>query len=1046
MRPRCRLTLAISGCLLLSPGLAGAQQALPEPGEAGNPESWRGAEFKADWGLAGMGAEYAYARGLSGRGLALGLIDTGVALDHAEFRGRGHVSLHLGAANCGGSADVIVLRDGSRCFASDGDQPRVDIENSKIDKEASTSKFIYSDHGTHVAGSMVASRDGKGMHGVAFDSRLVAARYYGDRLEVERFDEDGVPNVKRYSTPNARTAELMAEAYQKMHANNVRAVNFEVWQPVKAKPANANTVEALDASYRRAQAYLDALVDSSVKYGIVTVIAAGNDDGRIANIYPSLPVFRQDAEAHWLAVVNVDAKSQLHDRSSICAQAKQWCIAAPGTDIYSTYIKDGISGSIEGEIDLAATDPIRVNLKRTTPTLNYGTLSGTSMAAPHAIGALALIMERYPYLTAMQARDVLLTTARDIGEPGIDEKFGWGLIDLKKGMEGYGQLRVDTDVVMNARAGGSKVWSGEAWDDWQNNIDGPGALTKSGAGWLRLSGDNRFAGATIRSGVLELSGDNRLGGAIKLEGGQLLVSGDVDDTPVEVRQGVLTVNGHITGGKTRIEAKGRLQGTGTLAATDMAGTVAPGGTALGKLQINGDYVQRTGSVYEVNVQAPSASDQLAVQGKATLEGGTVQVIPEAGNVLLGQRYTVLTATGGVSGEFAKVDQNEALPFLRWQLQYVPQAVQLNVVRGQLLSAAARTSNQAAVARAVDAAPMQHAMPGLLTQLRWEQAAPALDSVSGEVHASTQAALIQAGSMVRDVVAARSRLGQDAFTRQGTAIGRRGVWVDVAQAGGQLQDHGGNAAPMRYNASAQLLGYDVQFERGASLGMVVGMGKTDAQLGERASRSESASRYLGVYGGQHWGGLGVRAGVLRAQDTVRTQRTVSVATHTAAPRARYTTGTQQRFVEFGYQWQGEQWGAEPYLQWANLRHSSPAMTETGGVEALTSTRSRQQLNVYSTGLRVSSQLAPGQQSSWLSVKAGLGYQRTLGDLTATRQMHWSGGEPFEVAGVPLPTSATVLDLGVGARLSPRTLLELGYRGQFHREGHDDNLSVRYSLQF
>jgi subtilase-type serine protease len=51
---------------------------------------------------------------------------------------------------------------------------------------------------------------------------------------------------------------------------------------------------------------------------------------------------------------------------------------------------------------------------------------------------------------------VLLTTATDLGAPGVDDIYGWGLINLKKAIEGPGLLRVDTDVVMNQRAGGTR--------------------------------------------------------------------------------------------------------------------------------------------------------------------------------------------------------------------------------------------------------------------------------------------------------------------------------------------------------------------------------------------------------------------------------------------------------------------------------------------------------------------------------------------------------------------------------------------------------------
>ena len=52
-------------------------------------------------------------------------------------------------------------------------------------------------------------------------------------------------------------------------------------------------------------------------------------------------------------------------------------------------------------------------------------------------------MQRYPYLTTSQARDVLLTTARHLGDGAADvpnDVVGWGVPDLKKAMSGPGQF------------------------------------------------------------------------------------------------------------------------------------------------------------------------------------------------------------------------------------------------------------------------------------------------------------------------------------------------------------------------------------------------------------------------------------------------------------------------------------------------------------------------------------------------------------------------------------------------------------------------------
>ena len=58
--------------------------------------------------------------------------------------------------------------------------------------------------------------------------------------------------------------------------------------------------------------------------------------------------------------------------------------------------------------------------------------SGTSFAAPFVAGALALVMEAHPELDGPAALERLLASARDLGTPGPDEIYGWGVLDLGK--------------------------------------------------------------------------------------------------------------------------------------------------------------------------------------------------------------------------------------------------------------------------------------------------------------------------------------------------------------------------------------------------------------------------------------------------------------------------------------------------------------------------------------------------------------------------------------------------------------------------------------
>lgn len=59
--------------------------------------------------------------------------------------------------------------------------------------------------------------------------------------------------------------------------------------------------------------------------------------------------------------------------------------------------------------------------------LNYATVSGTSFAAPHVAGAMALLAGAFPAATVAEIRNALTDTAQDLGGDGPDTAFGYGL-------------------------------------------------------------------------------------------------------------------------------------------------------------------------------------------------------------------------------------------------------------------------------------------------------------------------------------------------------------------------------------------------------------------------------------------------------------------------------------------------------------------------------------------------------------------------------------------------------------------------------------------
>lgn len=61
--------------------------------------------------------------------------------------------------------------------------------------------------------------------------------------------------------------------------------------------------------------------------------------------------------------------------------------------------------------------------------------TGTSYATPRVSGALAILKQKCPDLSPPQLSFILLKSARDLGDPGVDDVYGFGLLDIERAVE-----------------------------------------------------------------------------------------------------------------------------------------------------------------------------------------------------------------------------------------------------------------------------------------------------------------------------------------------------------------------------------------------------------------------------------------------------------------------------------------------------------------------------------------------------------------------------------------------------------------------------------
>ena len=234
-----------------------------------------------------------------------------------------------------------------------------------------------------------------------------------------------------------------------------------------------------------------------------------NDPGGYSNI----PLYEPTLLKKWLVVGAVNSEDKLAYFSNGCGPSKMWCLVAPGRSL---------------------------QLAPRCRRVQCRARSGTSFAAPHVSGALAVIKSAAPSMPMEVVRAVLLTTSRDLGEKGVDDVFGWGIPDVDKAVSMAVAAKMAGTALENLNPRGTKLELPSQWAHLQNRLQNTEVAAGIGVGayyntklsdWTTI--ESGRAGANLGRAAADMflssrrsrSGDENFFAATDKDSGRLVSAG-----------------------------------------------------------------------------------------------------------------------------------------------------------------------------------------------------------------------------------------------------------------------------------------------------------------------------------------------------------------------------------------------------------------------------------------------------------------------------------------------------------------------------------------
>lgn len=640
--------------------------------------------------------------------------------------------------------------------------------------------------------------------------------------------------------------------------------------------------------------------------------------------------------------------------------------------------------------------------------------NGTSAKAAENVATVAgQLYEKFPGMKMDMIRDIIFSTATDIGALGTDDIFGVGLLNGAKALGGptyiYGEVVVPT----------SKTWT-------FNNYIRDGKLKKEGYGKLVLAEDVNFTRNTeIKEGILDIR--KRHSSGINIES-----------------NGILITNPNTKIGKD-VTNKGTLKNIGK-------GAV-----------IEGNYKAEIGSVTEAEI-----GSKLIIKGTIKIDGreksqtlgSTLKVLNNNYVTATPTTVTVLEAEKGIEGQFSKMETDE---LVNGKVENDGNSIKATVNRKNVeeyvnnlndsdemqkdtaknvevsfkeLDKKIEEGNTDVSKFALSAAKLQKNSLSLTSST--------LDSLSGQIYASAQALTFQQSQTVNKDLSNR-------LVMLGTLDNVRdkfGLWISGIGASGKLKQAG--YAEGKTKVYGGQVGIDRKFGKNLILGTALSYSEANVKFNRHGGESDSDNFGVSLYGriGNYNNPLYVqgRVGIGFVNSEVKRDIILS-SNDISQEKIEHNDKVISGYLETGFDVKKENFILTPFVGILHDTVRRGSFNEKNSQFGLKADKKTYNQTSGFVGIR-SGQSFNFKNGSKTTVQGYVTYQRALNSEDLSFEASYSGlsNAKFKVKGIGLSKNKAWVGVGILNEVNPNFAWYVNYDGKIDKKAQNNVFTTGIRVNF